>query len=204
MVAVKVCGLTRVADAVLAADLGASAIGFVFWEKSPRFVTPSVAARIRSALPDHVSVVGVFVNASLARIEEVKTEVGLTGIQLHGEETSGLCESLAGEVIRAVTLENENGLQDLVELPESLTLLLDTHDPVRRGGTGRVVNWKLAARLAARRRLFLAGGLKADNVAQAVRLVRPYGVDVSSGVESQLGVKSKELLESFFIAVAEA
>ena len=107
-------------------------------------------------------------------------------------------------MIRAVTLENENGLQDLVELPESLTLLLDTHDPVRRGGTGRVVNWKLAARLAARRRLFLAGGLKADNVAQAVRLVRPYGVDVSSGVESQLGVKSKQLLERFFSAVAEA
>lgn len=204
MVAVKVCGLTRAADAVLAADLGASAIGFVFWEKSPRFVMPSVAARIRSALPDHVSVVGVFVNASLARIEEVKTEVGLTGIQLHGEETSELCASLSGEVIRAVTLENENSLQDLVELPESLTLLLDAHDPVRRGGTGRVANWKLAARLAERRRLFLAGGLKADNVAQAVRLVRPYGVDVSSGVESQLGVKSKELLESFFNAVAEA
>tara|TARA_B100001123_G_scaffold439904_2_gene577746 strand:+ start:1562 stop:2176 length:615 start_codon:yes stop_codon:yes gene_type:complete len=202
MVAVKVCGLTRVADAVLAADLGASAIGCVFWDKSPRFVAPSVAARIREALPSHVAVVGVFVNSSLARIEEVRTEVGLNGIQLHGNETQEFCESLSGDVIRAVTLENENDLDDLVELPKSWTLLLDAHDPVRRGGTGRVVNWTLAARLAARRRLFLAGGLKADNIAEAVRMVRPYGVDISSGLESQPGVKCEQLMKEFFSAMA--
>ena len=204
MVAVKVCGLTRVADAVLAADLGASAVGFVFWEESPRFVMPAVAARIRTVLPDHVAAVGVFVNASRSRIEEVRVEVGLTAIQLHGEETSEFCEALSGDVIRAVTLENENGLQDLLEFPESVTLLLDAHDPVRRGGTGRVVDWRLAARLAERRRLFLAGGLTAENVAEAVRMVRPYGVDVSSGIESQPGVKSKQLVENFFGAVSEA
>ena len=204
MVAIKVCGLTRVADAALAADLGASAIGFVFWENSPRFVTPSVAARIRSVLPSHVAAVGVFVNASRGRIEEVTSEVGLTAIQLHGEETVEFCESLSGDVIRAVTLDHENDLQGLVELPESITLLLDAHDPVRRGGTGRVVNWTLAARLAARRRLFLSGGLNADNVAEAVRMVKPYGVDVSSGIESQAGVKSRKRLESFFSAIAEA
>ena len=86
----------------------------------------------------------------------------------------------------------------------SITLLLDAHDPVRRGGTGRVVNWTLAARLAERRRLFLSGGLKADNVAEAVRMVKPYGVDVSSGIESQPGVKSRQRLENFFSAIAEA
>ena len=181
MVAVKVCGLTRVADAVLAADLGASAIGCVFWDKSPRFVVPSVAARIRASLPSHVGMVGVFVNASRAWIEEVRSEVGLNGVQLHGDETQEFCESLSGYVIRAVTF------------------LLDAHDPVRRGGTGRVVNWTLAARLAARRRLFLAGGLRAENIAEAVRMVRPYGVDISSGVESQPGVKSKERMLMFLV-----
>ena len=203
MVAVKVCGLTRVADAVLAADLGASAIGCVFWDKSPRFVVPSVAARIRASLPSHVGMVGVFVNASRAWIEEVRSEVGLNGVQLHGDETEEFCESLSGDVIRAVTLENENDLDDLVGLSKTVTLLLDAHDPVRRGGTGRVVNWTLAARLAARRRLFLAGGLRAENIAEAVRMVRPYGVDISSGVESQPGVKSKQLMRKFFSAMAD-
>ena len=113
MDAVKVCGLTRVADAVLAADLGASAIGCVFWDKSPRFVVPSVAARIRASLPSHVGMVGVFVNASRAWIEEVRSEVGLNGVQLHGDETQEFCESLSGDVIRAVTLENENDLKQM-------------------------------------------------------------------------------------------
>ena len=92
---------------------------------------------------------------------------------------------------------------DLVGLSKTVTLLLDAHDPVRRGGTGRVVNWTLAARLAARRRLFLAGGLRAENIAEAVRMVRPYGVDISSGVESQPGVKSKQLMRKFFSAMAD-
>lgn len=198
---VKVCGLTRISDALLASDLGASAVGFVFWEKSPRYVDPDQAAAIVARLPPDVAPVGVFVDASPAWLNEVADHVGLSAIQLHGDEPPESFGALPRRVIKAVPLRGPADVAAASGLPEAVTPLIDAHDPVKRGGTGRTVDWAMAATLARQRRVFLAGGLSPSNVGGAVRAVRPYAIDVSSGVETSPGVKSPELLHAFFEAV---
>ena len=202
-VKVKVCGMTRVSDAVLASELGASAIGFVFWDKSPRAIEPAQAAAIAAQLPPDVAPIGVFVDPSPAWVEEVSTQVGLAAVQLHGDETPEFCVALPYRVIKAMPLREPADVERTVRLPESVTPLVDVHDPEKRGGTGRTVDWTLAANVARRRRIFLAGGLNPANVAEAVRAVRPYALDVSSGLEASPGVKSPELLEAFFGVLVE-
>ncbi len=201
MVRVKVCGITRLEDALLACELGTSAVGFVFWNKSSRYIEPSRAREIALALPAHVIRVGVFVNPSESEVRSVADGVGLEAIQLHGEETIDLCKRLPYQVVKAVALRDSESVERACQFPDAVTVLLDVHDPVNRGGTGQTVDWTLAALVARRRRVFLAGGLKPGNVGDAVRTVRPYGVDVSSSVETSPGVKDPAAVREFFRAV---
>jgi len=196
VIRVKICGVTTVEDATLAADLGASAIGLVFWPQSPRFVDVEQAKRIVAALPPFVGAVGVFVNQPEAA--DIAREVGLSAVQLHGDEPPATYRSLPVRVIKAVAVTG-NGSGDLAAaIPASATVLLDAHDPVRRGGTGRAIDWTVAAAVARRRPIILSGGLNADNVVSAVEAVRPYAIDVSSGVESAPGRKDAAKLRALF------
>ena len=206
MTRVKVCGITRLADARLACELGASALGFVFWERSPRRTDPEAAAAITAALPAGPLPVGVFVDAPAEEICAVVERAGLGGVQLHGDETDELTRRLpAGlEVLKAVPLRSPADVEVALRLPEAITVLLDVHDPVRRGGTGRTVDWELAAAVARRRRAFLAGGLGPDNVAAAIEAVRPYAVDASSRLEAAPGVKDPDRLRAFLSAARAA
>jgi len=203
-VKVKVCGITRAADALLASDLGASAIGFVFWEKSPRSIDPESARTIVSVLPPDVAAVGVFVDPPTEYLSDVVGRVGLTAVQLHGDETPEFCRSLPYRVMKSVSVDDAADDERLTRWPESITVLLDAADPVRKGGTGQTIDWGVAARVSVRRRVFLAGGLTASNVGDAVKKVRPYAVDVSSGLEASPGVKAPDLMQAFFEAVSAA
>lgn len=198
---VKVCGITRLSDALLASDLGASALGFVFWERSPRAVDPESAARIAGRIPADVAPVGVFVDASPAWVRGVVRRVGLAAVQLHGGEAVEDWRGLPARVIKALAVRSQSDVEAALRLPAHVTVLLDGHDPVRRGGTGRTVDWMLAAAVARRRRTFLAGGLRPENVLAAIAAVRPYGVDASSGLEASPGVKEPARLRAFFAAV---
>ena len=201
---VKVCGITLRDDALLAADLGASAVGFVFWPRSPRYVEPETAAEIARELPADVAPVGVFVDPTVDEVRRIAGQVGLAAVQLHGDEPATLCDGLPYRVLKAVPVTGETTCAAAGRVPSRITVLLDARDPVRRGGTGRTVDWGVAASVAARRRIFLAGGLCPENVGEALRIVRPYGIDVSSGVEEQPGRKAAGRLREFFQEVAHA
>ena len=201
---VKVCGITRRDDALLAADLGASAVGFVFWPESPRYIEPAAAAAIALDLPADIAPVGVFVDPTVSEVRRVGAQVGLAAVQLHGDESATLCDGLPYRVLKAVPVAGAATAAAADRVPSRVTVLLDARDPVRRGGTGRTVDWSLAAEVAARRRVFLAGGLRPENVGEALRRVRPYGIDVSSGVESQPGRKDAGRLRDFFEEVGRA
>jgi len=191
----KVCGMTRLTDALHAVRHGATAVGFVFWPRSPRYVEALRAAEIIAELPGTVTPVGVFVNQPVDEIQRIAATAGITAIQLHGDEPPAYGDVLGWPVWRAVALEHAEEALD--GWPVSTTVLLDAHDPVRRGGTGQTVDWARAAQLAARRRVVLAGGLTPDNVADAIAASRPYGVDVSSGVEDAPGVKNFDKVARF-------
>jgi phosphoribosylanthranilate isomerase len=195
---VKICGITRLEDAEAAVALGAGAIGFVFWPKSPRAVDPERAREIAAALPPFVTTLGVFVNQAPAFVNDVAARVGLGAVQLHGDEGIDVLEQIDRPVVKAVTMEESDD-----PWPARVRLLIDVHDRDQRGGTGRTVDWKRAAAIAARRPVLLAGGLNAGNVADAIRTVRPFGIDVSSGVESSPGVKDHARLRALFAAIRE-
>ncbi len=197
---IKICGITRVDDAAAAVEAGAAAIGFVFWPGSPRCVDPYRARAIAATLPAFVTPVGVFVNQPIEYVRGVASLVRLGAVQLHGDETPEYAKGLSTPVMKAIAIGD--GHADRVgEWPSSATLLLDVHDPVKRGGTGRTIDWDAAATIAATRRVFLAGGLTPDNAADAVARVRPYGIDVSSGVERAPGVKDHQRLRALFEAL---
>jgi phosphoribosylanthranilate isomerase len=201
-VPVKICGITRPQDADLAARLGAAWVGFIFWPRSPRFVEPETAAAILAGLPPHVTGVGVFVDQPVDEVNAIADEVGLGAVQLHGQESTAVCRQCRRRVIKAVRLSGGGGADDPDSVWSRATLLADAFDPVRMGGTGQQVDWSRAARIARRRPLVLSGGLRAENVANAVREVAPYALDVSSGVESRPGVKDPDRLRAFFAALA--
>jgi phosphoribosylanthranilate isomerase len=184
---VKVCGITRLTDALYAVEQGATALGFIFWPRSPRAVSPERAAEIVAELPPSITTFGVFVNEPIEGIRAMVAKTGITAVQLHGDEPPAYADALEWPLIRAVDADD---VEDACGAwSEQTVLLLDTIDPVRRGGTGVPVDWRLAADVARRRRIVLAGGLTPDSVSTAIHAVRPYGVDVSSGVESSPGVK---------------
>ena len=197
---VKICGITNVEDAKAAAARGADAVGFIFWPSSPRFVEPELARSIVAALPPSIAAVGVFVNQPSAHINDVAARVGLRAVQLHGDETASYAAEVSRPVIKAVALRS-GGAPDVNAWPKHITLLLDVHDPIRRGGTGTTVDWSAAGELARHRRVILAGGLNPENVVEAIMRVRPYGIDVSSGVESVPGRKDHDRLTALFEAV---
>jgi phosphoribosylanthranilate isomerase len=197
---VKICGITRLADAQAAVAHGAAAIGFVFWPESPRFVDPYRARQIAAHLPPFVSTVGVFVNQPAEYIDGVANVVPLAVIQLHGDEPPSFAASLSRPVFKAVSRLD---LEAASAWPAHVTLLVDAHDRTKRGGTGMKADWAAAAALARRRPVFLAGGLTAWNVADAVAQVRPFGIDVSSGVESSPGIKDAQRMAALFAALAE-
>jgi len=199
MVRVKICGITNREDALQAVAAGADALGFVFYDKSPRCVTPETAAEIIAGLPALVSCVGLFVNAGRERIEQVVAATGLDVVQLHGDESPQECDFGQRRCYKALRLDDEADL-GLADGYSQATLLVDAFVPGEYGGTGKVGNWELAARLAAERPVILAGGLNADNVSVAVTEVMPYGVDVSSGVEASPGRKDPVLVEAFIRA----
>ena len=194
---VKICGITRAEDAAAAVAAGAGALGFVFWPKSPRFIDPHRARQIASTLPPFVTAVGVFVNQPLDYVRGVASLVRLGAVQLHGDETPEFAAGLSTPVIKAVSI----GDAGMRAWPARTLLLLDVRDPVKRGGTGRTIDWTAAAAVAAQRKMILAGGLTPDNVADAVARVRPFGIDVSSGVERAPGIKDHQRLRALFEAV---
>jgi phosphoribosylanthranilate isomerase len=193
---VKICGITRAEDADAAVEAGARALGFVFWPESPRFVDPYRARAIVSRLPAFVTTVGLFVNQPQEYVAGVAALVRLNAVQLHGDETVEYAAAIRHPVIKALTLgDAADGW------PERVTVLLDAHDPARRGGTGRTIDWTAAAAIAARRPILLAGGITPDNVVDAVARVRPFGIDVSSGVERSPGIKDRERMNALFEAL---
>ena len=200
MTAIKICGITRLEDAQAAAALGASYVGFVLWPDSPRAATLETVSRIVPALPQSVTPVGVFVDPSA---EDVKTAeaAGIRMAQIHSE-TPAFLRGVTIPVVRAVHLavDRDEGVEP--DIADEL-VLLDAHDPIKRGGTGRTVDWRRAARIARTRRVILAGGLTPDNVRDAIAQVRPYAVDVASGVEARPGIKDHDRLKAFFAAVKE-
>jgi phosphoribosylanthranilate isomerase len=191
----KVCGMTRVSDALHAVHHGATALGFVFWPRSPRYIDPWRAAAIINELPDTVTAVGVFVNQAIDDIQRIVVTSGVTAVQLHGDEPPAYAGALGWPVWRAIALQHADDM--LSSWPATTTILLDAHDAIRRGGTGRTIDWQAAARVAATRRVVLAGGLTPDNVQDAIETVHPEGVDVSSGVEDAPGVKNPDKVARF-------
>lgn len=197
---VKICGITTVSDGLLAAEMGANSIGMVFWPSSPRFVDPGRARAIVRALPADVTKVGVFVNQTADALA-IAQEVGLDSIQLHGDEQPDAYAGLPMPVIKAVAVRGTEAVAEAAAIPAQVTVLLDANDPIRRGGTGTVIDWSIAAEIARLRPVILSGGLTAANVADAVRAVRPYGIDVSSGVECHPGCKAAGKLRALFAAL---
>lgn len=192
---IKVCGITRLTDALHAVEQGATAVGFVLWPASPRAVTVERAAEIIAELPSSIVAVGVFVNEPVDGIRDVAGRTGITTVQLHGDEPPAYAEALDWPVLRSVTLDEAD--DTCGDWPAETVFLVDAVDPVRRGGTGERVNWARAAEVAREWRVVLAGGLTPDNVAHAIVTVRPFGVDVSTGVEQSPGVKDFDKVARF-------
>lgn len=198
---VKICGITQLEDAEAAVGWGANAIGFVFWPKSPRFIDPYRARSIAAALPPFVTTVGVFVNQPAEYVNGVAALVRLGAIQLHGDEDPSYADAIVRPVVKAIAIDAATPDAIVDTWTARVALLVDVHDPVRRGGTGQRVDWTRAAAIAARRPVLLAGGLTPDNVAEAVRRVQPFGIDVSSGVERLPGIKDHARLRALFEAL---
>jgi phosphoribosylanthranilate isomerase len=202
---VKICGITRPVDADLAVELGASALGFIFWPGSPRYITAESAGEIVRRHAGQVQSVGVFVDQPAEEVMHIMDVAGLDIAQLHGSESPEYCREIlqpAGRrhVIKAVGLQ-DGAPAGLDQYDRDMLILIDAHDPSRYGGTGRTVNWNAAREIAATRNMILSGGLNPENIARAVETVRPYGVDTSSGVESAPGVKDAARLKLFFEAL---
>jgi phosphoribosylanthranilate isomerase len=199
---VKICGLTRVEDARSAVLLGADAIGLNFWSGSKRRCDVEVARAIARALPPFCASVGVFVNQPADEIRAVAERVGLSMIQLHGDEPPEACEGLGRPVIKAIRVEGDDWAARALRYATH-GLLLDAPSP-GYGGSGRTFAWREAHALAHARAVIVAGGLTPENVGEAIRVVRPYAVDVASGVESAPGEKDLEKMLRFMQAVEEA
>jgi phosphoribosylanthranilate isomerase len=199
MIRVKICGITNAADALAAIDVGANLLGFNFYSKSPRHITEAEAAKIRPQLPKKVDAVGIFVNAPPADVAALCKLLKLDAVQLHGDESPKTVAEVARSipVYKAFRVEPDFPLGTLDEYPEAFAFLFDAAYTGQYGGTGRTTDWDVARRAAVGRRIILAGGLKVENVAAAVRIVRPYGIDVASGVESKPGKKDHGRMREF-------
>lgn len=202
-VRVKICGITRAADGIAAAEAGADALGFMFFEGSPRAVSAARAREIIRELPPFVARVGVFVNAGRDEVLRMAEEAGVNALQFHGDETPEFCASFGLPVVKALRVKDAGSLEAVSIYAGPL--LLDAFVPGQLGGTGARFNWELAVRACEGGRcILLAGGLTPENVGDAVAKVRPYGVDVSSGVEKALGEKDAAKVADFIRAAKAA
>ena len=206
MVRIKICGITNLEDALLAAELGADALGFIFYAKSPRSVAPETAREIIRQLPPLVLSIGVFVDEEAAVVRDLAARVGLDWVQLHGQEPPDYCRSLGRRVLKGFRIKDEESLQELQPYRGAVqAFLLDTYKQAQTGGTGETFDWQLAKQAKGYGPIVLAGGLTAANVAQAIEIAaRPQAVDVASGVEAAPGKKDPEKLRAFFKAVASS
>jgi len=201
---IKVCGLTREADAKAAVEAGADYLGVIFYERSPRAVTAGRVKALMRACPEGTRFVGVFVNMARRRLIEIVSECGLYAVQLHGDEAAESYQRLPVPLWRAVTVDHGHVVPPAGEWPEADRFVVDAVAPRQYGGTGRVADWKAAARFASQQRVMLAGGLTVANVRDAIATVRPMGVDVSSGVESSPGRKDPDAIRQFIENVRAA
>ena len=203
-VLVKICGITRLEDALEACRLGADALGFVFHKPSPRYIEPEKAAEIISNVPRLVTTVGVFVDLPAEEVRDIAVTTGLDRAQLSGQESPEYCRGLGVNWIKGFRLSSKNDLKKISEYETGGDILLDSYVKGVPGGTGESFNWEWAAMARTHGRVILAGGLRAGNVAAAIRTASPYAVDVSSGVESAPGIKDHKKLAAFFKAVNSA
>lgn len=207
MVRVKICGITKIEDAKLAADLGVHAIGLNFYEASPRCVTPFAACEMIRRIPPFVATVGIFVNWAQAPIVALCKALRLSAAQLHGDETPQVVDAVARRlpVIKAMPIgQGSAAPPDFSRYRGASAFLLDSALSGQYGGSGTTGNWHLARAAAQSHRVILAGGLTPENVAEAIRIVRPFAVDVASGVESRPGKKDPAKLQAFFDEVSRA
>ena len=193
---VKICGMTQLKDALFAVEQGVDAVGFIFYKKSPRAVTMKTVREIITKLPPLVDTVGVFVNESAERVNKIANYCGLDLVQLHGEESPAFCRKIHRRVIKAFRVKDLQSIKQLEKFPVS-GFLLDTFSDDLHGGTGKTFDWNLALPAKKMGPVILAGGLTPRNILQAVRQVRPYGVDVCSGVEKSPGIKDLEKVRAF-------
>lgn len=202
MVRIKICGITNLEDALLAATLGADALGFIFYPKSPRYVAPETVREIIAHLPPFVVSVGVFVDEDAGVVRELAAKVGLDWVQLHGQESPDYCRSLGRRVIKGFRIKDESSLKDLEPFQGAVqAFLLDTYKKGQVGGTGETFDWHLAREAKKYGQIILAGGLSPENVAQAIQIVQPQAVDTASGTEAAPGKKDPEKLRTFFAGI---
>ncbi len=200
MARIKICGITNIEDALYAADLGVDALGFVFYSQSPRHIEPKKARKIIQQLPPFLAKVGVFVNETAARVNEIIELTGIDVVQLHGQEAPEYCQRFERKVVKAFRIAPDFDPAQ-IEVYEVDAYLLDTYVRGIYGGTGEVFNWEIAKRAEQYGRIILAGGLNPGNIKEAICQVEPYGVDISSGVEIRPGEKDKRKLEQLVLQV---
>ena len=204
---IKICGMTRLADALCAAEAGVDALGFIFYEKSPRAITPQTAKAIIKQLPPFVDAVGVFVSEELQRVAEIVCDCGLGYVQLHGSETPAYCRELAAlaapcQVLKAIRVGTQTTAGEVASYHDCVRgLLLDTYQKDAVGGTGKAFDWAVIDRLRIGKSFLLAGGLDVGNIRAALEQVQPYGVDANSGLEDAAGVKNHSLIRRFIATV---
>jgi len=203
MVKVKICGITNWSDARRAVEAGADFLGFNFYRQSSRYIAPAAARRIVQRLPEKVASVGVFVNEPEQEMLAIARRVGLDYVQLHGDETAEMVSRLrrSVRVIKAIRVRSSFRVAQLATFRRASSILLDGFDSRLRGGTGKSFNWKLAKSAGRKRQIFLAGGLTPENAAEAVSAVRPFAIDVCSGVESRPGKKDATRMRALVAAV---
>jgi len=195
---IKICGMTQDSDALAAVEMGADAIGMVFYEPSPRCVDNEQAARIAGAVGDKGLKVGLFVNAPESQVREVLENVPLDILQFHGEESQEYCAGYGRPYWKTIRVREPGQLDAQIAQYEGASgILLDTWHPTQAGGTGKAFDWSLAEGLTLQQPLIMAGGLTPQNVADAIEHVRPWAVDVASGVEESPGIKSETLMQQF-------
>jgi phosphoribosylanthranilate isomerase len=199
MIGVKICGITNVRDAYCAAESGADALGFIFYSKSQRAITPERAKEISQKIPASIGRVGVFVNHEIQAVKEIVSFCGLHLIQLHGDESSQYCAQFSRfSLIKTLSFSPEEGIQKLGDYSVR-AILVDAHEPGRYGGTGKESDWTLALKVKKTHPLILAGGLRKENIKKAIETVRPHAVDINSGVETAAGKKNphkiREIME---------
>ncbi len=200
MIRIKICGITDLNDALKAADLGADALGFNFYPKSPRLVSAQKAKEIIRKLPPFLVQVGIFVNESSEGVRKIADSTRIQAIQLQGDESPDFCSQFSQPVIKAIRIKNQDSLKVIKNYQVS-AFLLDSYSPGYYGGSGKAFDWSLAMEAKKYGRIVLAGGLNPDNIAEAIREVMPYGVDVCSGVEKEPGKKDHEKLREFIRTV---